>query len=343
VGPVAPAASAAAVAVVAAGSLTPVAARLARRLGVMDRPETAGYKRQPAPVPVSGGLPVAVSVGLGTWAGHLVAPEGRGPTRRTTTALALATAAGALGVADDVRPLPWPPRLGATAGLGLVGWFSGFRFADLAGPGGAIATVLWTSGTVNAFNLIDNMDGVAASTTTIAAAALAVLAGGTHRPGPAIAGASLAGAAAGFRLHNRFPARVYLGDGGALFVGATVALLALEITSSPGAVAHWAAPVVIVGLPLFDTAFVTVTRLGRNQSPFRGGRDHTAHRLAALGLSVPSVGRVLTGVAATLGAAGLVVAGCGRAGRAVTLGVVAATAAAAGGALARIPARSPAP
>jgi UDP-GlcNAc:undecaprenyl-phosphate/decaprenyl-phosphate GlcNAc-1-phosphate transferase len=148
-----------------------------------------------------------------------------------------------------------------------------------------IVTVLWLVGITNAFNLLDNMDGLSAGIALISAGYLTIFfAMGGYRDQALIVALS-AGAIAGFLVFNFSPARVFMGDSGSLFIGFVLgATSILEVTHVAGVPAFVLAPVTVLAIPIFDTLFVSVTRRLRGQAISQGGTDHSSHRLVRLGL-----------------------------------------------------------
>ncbi len=225
--------------------------------------------------------------------------------------LAAGTLLGVLGLIDDFRNLPWGPRLAAQVlvAIGLVS--VGVRATlFVQGPwAGGAATVLWILVLVNAFNFLDNMDGLSAGIGLIAAALFAtVLLVGTPRPHWLVAGVLLVlvGALAGFLWHNRPPARIFLGDAGSYFIGlllAAVSIVATFYEASPSGASEIGrhvilAPLFILAIPLYDFASVMLIRLRSGLSPFHADKNHFSHRLVDLGLTRPQA--VLTVHLATL-------------------------------------------
>jgi UDP-GlcNAc:undecaprenyl-phosphate GlcNAc-1-phosphate transferase len=132
------------------------------------------------------------------------------------------------------------------------------------------------------------MDGLSAGVAAIAALFIAIIASRNGQFLVAVLAVALAGCACGFLRSNFHPARIYMGDAGALFVGFLLAVLTLklDLVDAPAGVAL-GVPVLLLGVPLFDTALVTVNRVRHGRSPLTGGRDHTSHRLTFVGLPVP--------------------------------------------------------
>ena len=276
---------------------TPIVARVARRLDVVDHP--GPLKTQREAVPYLGGVAVFLAVIVGP----IVAD-------RAELIIPMA-AALALGVIDDRRALS--PRLRLVAEL-LVGVLAAETL-----PGDALARVasaVLVVVLINAVNLLDGQDGLVAGCATCSALAFVVL-GGDARP----VEAALAGALAGFFVYNRAPARIYLGDGGAYLVGTALALgPALVATSiGPGATslgawtlgsgpvsvwAVWLATPLIVAVPLADTAIAVLRRARAGHPIFAGDRSHVYDQLVDRGFTVNRSTATCVGLQAVLAAAG---------------------------------------
>jgi len=194
----------------------------------------------------------------------------------------------AVGLVDDLRPLKPQTKLTAqllvaaavvSAGLRLP--VTGVVWLDM------LLSLLWLVALSNAFNLLDNMDGLAAGVAAIAAIGHLLLFAGTGELAAARLAAALAGACGGFLLHNFHPARMFMGDAGSLFLGFTVGGLSLVATAGTpaGSPAALLLPGLIVMVPIFDSAFVTVHRFAAGRPISQGGRDHASHRLVAAGFS----------------------------------------------------------
>jgi UDP-GlcNAc:undecaprenyl-phosphate GlcNAc-1-phosphate transferase len=168
-------------------------------------------------------------------------------------------------------------------------------------------TLVWLVGITNAFNLLDNMDGLSAGIALISSAYLSIFyAGGGYRD-QAVMVAIAAGAIAGFLLFNFNPARIFMGDCGSLFVGFLLASSSLlEVTHVSGVPTFVLAPIVVLAIPIFDTLFVSVTRRLRGQAISQGGTDHSSHRLVRLGLHEKRAVLLLYALSAGSGAVALV-------------------------------------
>jgi UDP-GlcNAc:undecaprenyl-phosphate GlcNAc-1-phosphate transferase len=157
-------------------------------------------------------------------------------------------------------------------------------------------TILWFVGITNAFNLLDNMDGLAAGLSTIISMTIFAIAVSTGQFMVATAAVGLAGCTAGFLRYNFHPARIYMGDGGALFVGFMVAYLGIKLRPDGVKTVSALVPAIACSVAVFDTALVTISRLARGRSPFLGGQDHLSHRLVKIGLPIPiAVGTIYFG------------------------------------------------
>ena len=285
-------------AIVAAAS-TPLWARLAAARGLVVYPRADRWHTKPTPL--LGGL----AMGAGVLVALLFARDAGGP--QLPFVLAGAAVALGLGLVDDVRHLAPSTKLVGQVIAGGVLVVGGVRFELIPfEPLSFVVTVLWVVALMNAINLIDNMDGLAAGVVAIAAGMLALTAAGSS-PAASVVAASAAGVSLGFLLHNFHPARVFMGDAGSMLLGYLVAAAALLHTAAGAANVAVAliGPIIVLGLPIFDTALVVVSRLWAGLPVSRGGRDHASHRLAALGLSDRAAVLFLYAVAVTLALAGL--------------------------------------
>jgi UDP-GlcNAc:undecaprenyl-phosphate GlcNAc-1-phosphate transferase len=287
----------------AAGVLfTPLVRRLALRTRVVARPKADRWHREA--VPLLGG----VAIWLATMLAFLVVGVRGGAV--FMPAILAGSTMFVVGLVDDLRPLKPSTKLIAQIAticgvLMLVPaphWL-GVPTLDV------LITILWFVGITNAFNLLDNMDGLCAGIAAIAAVALALNVEGAH-PGVLACSAALAGAAAAFLVFNFNPASIFMGDSGSMYLGSTLAVLATMGTprAHAGLLSTLAAPVVLMLLPIFDIVFVTVSRKLSARAASVGGRDHTSHRLVAMGFSERQAVVLLWALAALGGGTTLVVA-----------------------------------
>jgi UDP-GlcNAc:undecaprenyl-phosphate GlcNAc-1-phosphate transferase len=287
--------------------LTPLAIGVALRLHIFDHPGPA--KAHSAAVPYLGGAAIVVSFAVVVLVASVVRPPPSG-LPQLAGFLGLAVLLAGVGLLDDLRGglSPWL-RLGLEAGAGLAVWSMGYA-AHLPGlPSGldAAVTVIWVAGVTNAFNLLDNMDGLSAGVTVVVTLSIFGIAWLQQRYLVAALAVALAGCAAGFLRHNFHPARIYMGDAGSLFLGFMVAVLLLKLRTDAPTRVEVAVILAVPGVALFDTTLVMVSRVRHKRSPFKGGQDHTSHRLVYLGLSVRQAvittylaGIVLGGVAVAM-------------------------------------------
>ena len=318
--------------VVLAGSLllslvlVPVALSVALRFGLLDHPGPA--KSHAKAVPYLGGAAIVVSFATVVVVGNLLDPPPSG-LPQLAGFLGLAVLLAIVGLVDDltggVSPLV---RLVAEVGAGVAVWSMGSS-AHLAGvpaPLDAIVSVAWIVGVTNAFNLLDNMDGLSAGTAVIAALAIFGVGSLQHRYLVSALALALAGCAAGFLRANFHPARIYMGDAGSLFLGFVLAVLLLKLRANAPTRVPIAVILAIPGVAIFDTTLVTVARLFHHRSPFQGGRDHTSHRLVQLGMPIPLAVATIYAASVVLGGAAMLMSQLGSAAR--IIGVVGLLAAA---------------
>ena len=263
----------------------PIAIRLSWRLGSLDRPR--GHKSHKSPVPYLGGLAIVLAFTTSVLLGGTIEPA-TGGSRELIIILGTATALAVVGLFDDLKDLsPWL-RLVTEIAASLVVWnldvgvgLTGTAWIDMA------LTVFWVVGITNAFNLLDNMDGLAAGLASIACATYFAIAVANSQFLVASLSAGVAGCAIGFLRQNRYPARIYMGDGGALFLGFLASYLGLKLEISGDGYQTFVVPVLICAIAILDTTLVTFARLRSGRSPFNGGQDHISHRLVRVGFPIP--------------------------------------------------------
>jgi len=269
--------------------------RLAKKVNAFDHPD-GGRKIQERPVPRLGGLAIALAFTLVIATALVV-------TGRLGFALALsvlfpALVAAAIGLADDRWHLNPYLRLVLQAGVGLLAWLLGTKVAITGVPVmDFLITVLWVVVIINGLNLLDNSDGLAAGTVLMMGIGSTVIATLFGQALVSLFGLVLVGVSLGYLRHNWHPARVYMGDSGAYFLGTLVALLLVRLTPSalPPAISV-VVVLLIAALPLTDTAFVILRRLRSGVHPFTAGRDHLSHELQMRGRSVPISVALLQGI-----------------------------------------------
>jgi len=204
------------------------------------------------------------------------------------TLLVGATMVFGLGLVDDLRRMPPYTKLLAQLLIGCALVLSGMRITLIQWIWLSIPiSVLWFVLVMNAFNLLDNMDGLAAGVGAVAAGFCGLHAGMTGQWMVATVAAIVTGICLGFLRYNFPPAKIFMGDSGSHLLGLSLAALAMvgSWRHSTQLVSVLAVPTLVLAVPIFDTCFVTIQRLLHRQHPFTGGMDHVSHRLAVLGLS----------------------------------------------------------
>lgn len=282
-------------------ALTPLVMVLAHRFGLVAQPSDQRWHKRPTAL--FGGVAI-----FGAFLGTVVLtvpfwnPEIR---LRFAGILAGASIMFLLGLVDDFLHLKPSSKLIGQVTAACVLIYSGVYFDILGMPMLTIPlTIFWIVGITNAFNLLDNMDGLAAGIAAICALgifALNALLGVDQSIG--LVALAFAGSLIGFLVFNFNPARIFMGDCGSMMVGFTLAGLSIAGTweQASNTLLLLVVPVLMLGVPIFDTAFVTITRRMRGQKVSVGGRDHTSHRLVALGLSERRAVLLLYGLAAAFG------------------------------------------
>ena len=290
---------------------TPYTSRLARRFGILDHPGEGpeSHKRHLFATPYLGGVAIFMGTSLGSV--FLLSTTARAPDGRITVylaAVAIAVALGLVGLLDDIRPLPRTVRLAAQVAAAGAAWQVGFRVSATPWTWLNVAImVIWVVGITNAFNLMDNMDGLSAGLAGVAACAFAAMGVLEELPPLAIVSAALGGAALGFLAHNRHPARAFMGDAGSLFIGFLLALIGIKLQFENLVKVTFLVPVIVLGLPIFDTTLVVLSRVSHGRPAFLGGRDHVSHRLVRIGLPVKTAVGFLYFSGLCLGWLGLVI------------------------------------
>ena len=209
------------------------------------------------------------------------------------TVLLPALLLGAMGLIDDLRSLsPWP-RLITQSALGTVVALVIVNGGTTGTPFGTstintAVTIFWIVGICNSINFFDNLDGAAAG--AVAIAALGVFFIAFDRGQELVSALSIvtAGATIGFLMWNKSPAKIYMGDAGALFLGIIISVATIRL--NPGIEPTWKSltiPVILLAVPLLDTCVAVFSRLARGVSPLTGGKDHLSHRLVRAGLTRP--------------------------------------------------------
>ncbi|MDP2935867.1 MAG: MraY family glycosyltransferase [Dehalococcoidia bacterium] len=249
-------------------------------MNIIDQPESRKLHR--APVPLLGGVAIyaAFIAAILVFGEALNLPQLFG-------ILIGATAVSALGVWDDRRKIRPLVKLGGQAAAALFVVATGTQVALFDNPADYAISVFWIVIITNALNLLDNMDGLSGGVAAVASGFFLLLALLQGQYLVATLSAALLGACLGFLWYNFNPASIFMGDAGSLFLGFVLAAVGIRLRF-PGQLTaiSWMIPVFVLGVPLFDTLLVVVSRLRRGLNPLTTpGRDHLSHRLVAIGLS----------------------------------------------------------
>ena len=283
---------------IAVGVLTPIIRRFAISRQIYDHPNSS-HKSHAEPIPYLGGVAIIIGI-IGISYAALFAREFSYKNLwLATSVLAPALLLGLVGLWDDIKNLKPAPRLLVQSVVGVftatlliatntMGTPTGHRWLD------GLITLIWIVGICNSINFFDNVDGGAAGTVAITSIALLYLGYQGGQFFVAALSAVVAGATIGFLLWNKSPARIYMGDAGALFLGVLIATLTIRF--HPHADTKWisfSTKLLLLAIPILDTSVSVISRLLRGSSPFQGGKDHLSHRLIRAGLSRPTAVVVL--------------------------------------------------
>jgi UDP-GlcNAc:undecaprenyl-phosphate GlcNAc-1-phosphate transferase len=270
---------------------TPVVGELARRMGILDEP--AARKIHQVPIPRLGGIAIFFGVIV---PGLLFSLRAAGPAdaQQVRAILAGAALVTLLGVLDDVRDIPPLLKLLgqlAVAGL-LVGYGVRIEFLTIPGVGiipvgwlGLVFSILWIVAIMNIVNFIDGMDGLAAGVCAISSLTFAAIAISLGRFDMGILAAIVGGSTIGFLWHNFHPASIFMGDSGSLLLGFLLAAISLQGFLKFTATVALLIPLLVLGIPIFDTGFAIARRVKNRRPIYAADRGHLHHRLANLGFN----------------------------------------------------------
>jgi UDP-GlcNAc:undecaprenyl-phosphate GlcNAc-1-phosphate transferase len=296
----------------------PVVRAFANRVGAIDVPKD-NTRMHDHPIPRLGGL--------GIFLGFLFAVVLFADVSRQVRGLLLGSVIIVIiGVIDDILTLGWLVKLSAQIAAALVAVFHGVMIHALSNPNvfspndylscGSIAaivvTVLWIVGITNAVNLIDGLDGLACGVSAISSLTMLVISLLVSGWGVAVLMAALCGACIGFLPYNANPAKIFMGDTGAYLLGYVLATASIMGLFKFYAIISFAVPFLVIGLPLFDTAFAVLRRVSKGQHPMHRDRGHFHHRLIDVGLSQKQAVAVLYIISGILGLAAVVITTSGE-------------------------------
>ena len=302
---------------------TPFAIKFARKIGAVDVPADE-RRMHNHPIPLLGGLAIIVAFTITSIVmiryHHLLWQILPGALIITV-----------LGIIDDKYRLPaWPKFFVQCVAAAipiiinpkiLINSITGFSFFGVHPITfsfffSVVITILWIVGITNAVNLVDGLDGLAAGISTIASISMLLIAvikmgNDTNEYGVAILTAALAGGCMGLLPYNRNPAKVFMGDTGATFLGYTLAVISIQGLFKAYTAVSFAVPLLVLGLPILDTIVAIVRRLAHHKSPFAADRSHIHHKLIDLGLDQKQAVALLYTVSATMGIVAVVFAAFG--------------------------------
>ena len=285
------------------GVLTPVMRRIAIATDVVDQPNSS-HKSHKKPVPYLGGIAIIIGIISISYSTSLISDFTSTTFWLATSVLGPALALGLIGLWDDVKNLPPLPRFIAQSVAGVFTASVLIITNNVGNPTGSaifdsLITVIWVVGICNSINFFDNLDGGAAGTVAISSIALAYLALSGDQYLIAALSTVTAGSTLGFLVWNKSPAKIYMGDAGALFLGVLLAILTVRFEpTAQSQLTSYLIPIFLLAIPILDTTISVSSRIRRNLSPFQGGQDHLSHRLIRAGYSRRSAALFLWGLSA---------------------------------------------
>ena len=276
--------------------LTPLVRALARRWGFVAKPKTDRWHKNPTAM--MGGVAIWLVV-AGTYL--VLVPH----TPQRWVVVGAASFLFLVGLVDDwLHIKPYQKLIGQVIGAAIVVNYGLALPWTRSLPVNMVITIFWLIGITNAINLLDNMDGLATGVAAIASCFLTVNFVSVNQPAEAVMMAVFMAALLGFLVYNSHPASIFMGDSGSMFIGfflASAALVNVSGGRSRSLASVLAVPILVLFIPIFDTTFVTILRKLSGRAASQGGRDHTSHRLVALGMSERRAVLMLYGLAALSG------------------------------------------
>ena len=291
--------------------ITPLVKSFAYKVGAIDVPKD-NRRMHKKPIPRLGGL----AIFIGFMVSILLFVN---ITSDMKNILLGAVIIVVLGVVDDIMDLPAKLKFVVQILAALIPTLGGVRIQALSNPNifsedlywvlGGLSipvTVLWIVGLTNAVNFIDGLDGLANGVSAISATTVLVIALMGNQTQVALVMAAVVGACVGFMPYNQNPAKMFMGDTGATFLGYILATMSIQGLFKFYAVVSFAVPFLILGLPIFDTAFAFIRRIAHGQSPMKADRSHIHHRLIDMGLNQKQAVASLYVISAILGLSAVV-------------------------------------
>ena len=297
--------------------MTPVVKTFAYKVGAIDVPKD-NRRMHKTPIPRLGGLAIFLGFMVSTLLFNEINVQMRGILLGSVIIVLL-------GVVDDITPLPAKLKFVVQIIAACVPLSHGVVIKALSNPNvfsdspywvlGGLSipiTILWIVGITNAVNLIDGLDGLANGVSAICATTMLVIALLVADSHVAVTMAALVGACVGFMPYNTNPAKMFMGDTGATFLGFILATMSIQGLFKFYALISFAVPFLILGLPIFDTAFAMIRRIAKGQSPMQPDRSHVHHRLIDMGLNQKQAVATLYVISAILGMSAVVLTTSGE-------------------------------
>ena len=286
--------------------------RIAIAADVVDEPNAA-HKSHKQAVPYLGGVAIIIGVITISYSSSLFSNFTVDTFWLATSVLGPALLLGLIGLWDDLKNLKPLPRFIAQTVAGLFTAVVLILGDNVGNPTGSqifdsIITVIWVVGICNSINFFDNLDGGAAGTVAISSIALAILALNGDQYLIAALSTVTAGATLGFLVWNKSPAKIYMGDAGALFLGVLLATLTVRFEpNTQTQIGSYLIPILLLAIPILDTTVAVFSRVRRHLSPFQGGQDHLSHRLIRAGISRKQAAFTLWSLSAFFAAVALLI------------------------------------
>ncbi len=289
---------------------TPVAIRIAPKIGAIDIPKDNRRMHTKA-MPRFGGM----AIYIGTVASMLLfLPYSTG----LMGVIAGGTIIFIVGIIDDLKGMPAKVKLACQIGCAFILFQFSVRISFISNPFGdgyyffpwivsLLVTVVWIVGITNTINLIDGLDGLAAGVALIASISIAYTAHINGRTDVAMAMLAIAGSALGFLPFNFNPAKIFMGDGGSLFLGFMLAGISVMSPMKSATMVATVVPVLVLGLPIFDTAFAILRRLINRRPIMEADKGHLHHRIMAAGLGQRRTVLTLYGISGVMGVAAILI------------------------------------
>jgi len=294
------------------GALTPWMRKIALKTNFVDQPNAA-HKSHSEAIPYLGGVAIILGILGVTYAGILSQENMRDYLWVATSLFGPALILGIVGLIDDRKALPPLPRFIAQSAAGIFTATLIIATDTVGNPSGnsaldAAITIVWIVGISNSINFFDNLDGGAAGAVAATAFGLFLI---TKSNGQFLISASaitIFAAMLGFLIWNKSPAKIYMGDAGALFLGTVIAVLTIRLNPEvESKTLSFAIPLLLLAVPILDTSVAVVSRIRRKRSIFQGGHDHLSHRLMRKGFSkrqsayaLWSLAAIFAGIATTI-------------------------------------------